>query len=869
MHSTNKPTAPYKSTTTINAPKNKAQIAEFKSELYPISYFAHQIQEIHNMISLPPEKLGSFYLGARYDLDNRTITSEAVNYDSRDLTTHAVCVGMTGSGKTGLCIGLLEEAAIDQVPAIIIDPKGDMTNLMLQFEQLSADEFKPWINPDDASRKGKTVDEYAQSMSELWTNGLGDWGQNRDRIALLKNAVEYTIFTPGSDSGVPINIMGSFSSPGIDFDSDSEMLRERIQGTVAALLGMVGSKEDPVRSREGILLSNLFEHYWRNNEDLDLAKLILGIQKPPMQKLGVFDMDTFFPEKDRFNLAMDFNSLIASPQFQYWLQGEDLDIDKLYFSPDGKPRHSIIYIAHLSESERMFFVTLLLNSLITWMRKQSGTTSLRSLIYFDEIFGYFPPTANPPSKKPLLTILKQARAYGVGAVLVTQNPVDIDYKGLANAGTWFIGKMQTERDKARVLDGLEGAIAEAGGKALDFNKIIPSLGSRVFLMHNVHEDSPVVYHTRWAMSYLRGPLTRPQVKQLMEGRKANRLSTSQHLAHRESSPANKQNLATESVRPSLDPSITQKYFAVWKSSTEASRELNTTSQISLAYEPNIIAVSKLRFYDQKRDVDQVVSKSLLADSPDEFGRTDWDAALPIDGWENSLLPEPDHPDNIQVSYLPIPESANSKKELGRIEKEFADWLYNSQHHTILEHEKLDLFQETGESAEAFRMRILQQIREERDEDLDELQEKYEAKFEKLNDRIRKEKQDLEEAQSEVKGRRTEEIVGMAETIFSVFVRRRSRSASSTLTKRRMRQKANKKVEESQEDLEELYDDFDDLENELKEKMESISLKWEDISKDITEKEIKPRRADVKVDHVMLAWIPYWTSDKGERVSALR
>ncbi len=821
------------------------------------------------MITLPPEKLGSFYLGARYDLDNRAITAEAVNYDSRDLTTHAVCVGMTGSGKTGLCIGLLEEAAIDQVPAIIIDPKGDMTNLMLQFEGLSADEFKPWINPDDASRKGKTVDEYAQSMSELWTNGLADWGQNRDRVKLLKESVDYTIFTPGSDSGMPINIMGSFAAPGIDFDSDSEMLRERIQGTVAALLGMIGSKEDPVRSRDGILLSNLFEHYWRNNEDLDLAKLILGIQKPPMQKLGVFDMDTFFPEKDRFNLAMDFNSLIASPQFQYWLQGEDMDIDKLYFSSDGKPRHSIIYIAHLSESERMFFVTLLLNTLITWMRKQSGTTSLRSLIYFDEIFGYFPPTANPPSKKPLLTILKQGRAYGVGAVLVTQNPVDIDYKGLANAGTWFIGKMQTERDKARVLDGLEGAIAEAGGKAMDFDKIIPSLGSRVFLMHNVHEDSPIVYHTRWAMSYLRGPLTRPQVKQLMKDKKANIVSTSQHLSHRESAKPKTQAMATESVRPSLGPSITQKYFAVWKSSSEASRELNVTSVINLAYEPNIIAVSKVRFYDQKRGVDEVVSKSLLADSPDEFGRTDWDGALPIGGWENSLLDEPDHPDNVQVRYLPIPESANSQKELSKIEKEFADWLYNSQSHTILEHEKLEISQESTESAEAFKMRVLQLIREERDEDVDQLQDKYEDKFEKLNDRIRKEKQDLDEAQSEVKGRRTEEIVGMAETIFSVFVRRRSRSASSTLTKRRMRQKANKKVEESREDLEELYQDFDELELDLKEKMEEITLKWDDISKDITEKEVKPRRADVKVERVMLAWIPYWMSETGERVSALR
>jgi len=818
------------------------------------------------MIQLPPEKLGSFYLGAAYDLNTKTVTEQAINYDARDLTTHAVCVGMTGSGKTGLCIGLLEEAAIDKVPAIIIDPKGDMTNLLLQFENLDSEDFKKWINPDDASRKGKTVDEYADSMAELWKNGIGQWGQDTTRIQRLKESVDYTIYTPGSDSGIPINILGSFAAPGIDFDSDSEMLRERIQGTVAALLGMVGSKEDPVRSREGILLSNLFEHYWRDGEDIDLTKLILGIQKPPMSKLGVFDMDTFFPEKDRFKLAMEFNTLVASPQFQYWLQGEPLDIDKIYFTAEGKPRHSIFYIAHLSESERMFFVTLLLNSLISWMRRQSGTTSLRSLLYFDEIFGYFPPTANPPSKKPLLTILKQARAFGVGAVLVTQNPVDIDYKGLSNAGTWFIGKLQTERDKMRVLEGLEGAIAEAGGNAMDFDKIIPSLGSRVFLMHNVHEDAPVIYHTRWAMSYLRGPLTRPQVKQLMKDRKQPALAQPLQIA-RENQPVVVHK--NESVRPSLDPSIVQKFFAVWKSSTEAKRELGTSDPLTLIYEPNLLCDSSVRFFDQKRSVDVLNNLSFLANAPDSFGRLDWETALPLKGWKSSLLNDPDHPDNIEVSYMEVPGTANTSKEIAKIEKEFSDWLYHNQLYNILEHDKFDLYQQAEETAEAFRMRVLQEAKEERDEEMDELQDKYEAKFEKLNDRIRNEEQDLEEAKSERSGRRTEEIVGMAETIFSVFVKRRSRSMSTTLTKRRMRRKANQKVEESKEDLEELHEDFDSLENELKGKLDKLSREWDELAADVTVREVKPRRADVNVNQVMLAWIPYWKSSNGDRVSALR
>jgi len=526
------------------------------------------------MIQLPPEKLGSFYLGAKYDNANKTILAETINYDARDLTTHAVCVGMTGSGKTGLCIGLLEEAALDKVPALIIDPKGDMTNLLLQFENLEANDFEKWINADDAARKGLTKEAYAASMAEKWAKGLADWGQDKCRLENLKQAVDYTIYTPGSDAGIPVNILGSFASPKVDFDSDAEMLRERIQGTVAALLGMIESKADPVRSREGILLSTLFEHFWRKNEDLDLAKIIMNIQKPPVKQLGVFDVDTFFPEKERFELAMEFNTLMASPQFSYWLQGDALDIEKMYFTAEGKPRHSIFYIAHLSESERMFFVTLLLNSLITWMRRQSGTTSLRSLVYFDEIFGYFPPTAQPPSKKPLLTILKQARAFGVGAVLVTQNPVDIDYKGLSNAGTWFIGKLQTERDKQRVLEGLEGAIAEAGNtKATNFSDLISALSSRVFLLHNVHEAEPVVYHTRWAMSYLRGPLTRPQVKELMLPKKeslAQNKEASQPLvqaaipAPKPQTPASSKQSKSKNLPPALDPKINQRFFAVWK-----------------------------------------------------------------------------------------------------------------------------------------------------------------------------------------------------------------------------------------------------------------------------------------------------------------
>ena len=419
----------------------------------------------------PPEQLGSFYLGAVYDLENGKRTETPVNYDARDLVTHAVCVGMTGSGKTGLCIGLLEEAAIDKAPALLIDPIGDITNLLLQFPELRPEDFEPWINADDARRKDKTVEEFAASTAETWRNGLADWGITGERMKLLAEQTQYTIFTPGSEMGTPLNIMGSLAAPKLDWATESEAIRERIGGTVAELLGLAGVSADPGRSREGILLANIFEHFWQQGENLDLEKLIAAITNPPVKKMGAFEVDVFFPPKDRFNLAMSFNTLLASPKFQSWLMGEPLDVDKLFYTAEGKPRHSIIYIAHLSDSERMFIVTLLLENLITWMRKQSGTTSLRALLYFDEVFGYFPPTAEPSSKRPLLTLLKQGRAFGLGVVLVTQNPVDIDYKGLTNAGTWFIGKLQAERDKERVLAGLKGALTEAGkSDATDFTR---------------------------------------------------------------------------------------------------------------------------------------------------------------------------------------------------------------------------------------------------------------------------------------------------------------------------------------------------------------------------------------------------------------
>ncbi len=837
----------------------------------------------------PPERLGSFYLGAAYDLDAGQILDTPVNYDARDLTTHAVCVGMTGSGKTGLCLSLLEEAAIDKVPTILIDPKGDITNLLLQFPELQPDDFKPWVNADDARRKGQTLDDYAAATAENWRNGLAEWGQGPERIRLLQDSADFTIYTPGSDAGIPVSIMGSLAAPGLDFATNAEAIRERIGGTVAALLGLVGINADPIRSREAILLSNIFEHFWSQGKDLDLATLIMSIQKPPVRQLGVFDVDTFFPEKDRFSLAMEFNNLLASPAFKYWLNGDPLDIDRMMYTADGKPRHSIFYISHLSDSERMFFVTLLLENIVTWMRRQAGTTSLRALVYFDEIFGFMPPTAEPPTKRPLLTLLKQARAFGLGCVLVTQNPVDIDYKALTNAGTWFIGKLQAERDKARVLDGLKGAIAEAGGSArTDFDVLLSKLGSRVFLMHNVHADGPVVFHTRWAMSYLRGPLTRPQVKQLMAQRQpavepppgarpappaataaaaaADSAASAPQPAAGPETPASLVPDGFTAQPPMLDSGITQVYLPVSLVEREAVRQISQdigaqveVERVQLVYEPGIIGAAEVRFVDRKRNINEQKERVRLAQGNVDVKRFDWGEAERLAISARELLDFAEQVDEDQGPYFaPAPEDANSSREITSLKKKLSDWLYYNSAQKITVHPDLGVFQHPDETERQFRIRLQQAAREARDADVDKLEQKYEKQIERLEDKLRKEERELTQDEADYNARKQQEWAGIGESVLGFFMgRRRSSTLSSAMSKRRMTTNAWQDIEESKAEIAELQKDIKEMEDELAEASQDITRKWADALENLTTEDITPRRTDVSVDFVAIAWLPSW------------
>ena len=823
----------------------------------------------------PEERLGSFYLGAEYDLASSQRLEKPVHYDARDLTTHAVCVGMTGSGKTGLCIGLLEEAALDKVPVILIDPKGDMTNLLLQFPDLLPENFLPWINEDDARRKGKSSEELAASTAEQWKTGLADWGIAPDRIRQLGQSADYTIYTPGSETGVPVSILGSLAAPPLDFEEHAETIRERIGGTVSALLGLAGIKADPTRSRESILLAGIFEHFWKKGQDLDLAALITSIQNPPMRQVGVFDVNTFYPEKERFELAMAFNSLIASPSFQSWLEGDPLDIDRMLYTAGGKPRHSIFYLAHLSESERMFFVTLLLENILTWTRAQSGTSSLRALLYFDEVFGYLPPVAEPPSKRPLLTLLKQARAFGVGCVLVTQNPVDLDYKGLTNTGTWFIGKLQAERDKQRVLEGLKSAISEAGGSggSVDYDSIISQLGNRVFLLHNVHEDRPVVFQTRWAMSYLSGPMTRPQIRKLMDPRKAPGEAGPAVATAAAATPAAAAKDAREGGGtlpcgftpnpPGLDPSMKQVFVpvrfdarAALENHARNSGSLPSVSAEQLVYEPAVIGSASVAFSDRKRAISENRRLVMAAfPSPSAAGTASWEESETLGMAQSSLS---GMPDSRAAAFASLPENLSTPRNLAAFGQPFADWLYQHSRFQLTVHPGTGLFRRSGESERDFTIRLQQAARENRDREVDALEKKFEPQLERISEKIRREERELAQDEAEHRSRKTSELVGLGESVLGFFLGRKStRGIGSALTRRRMTSNAKADIEESTETIEELQREQEKVGAEMQDRVREISARWENPEAALTSEELVPRRSDVSVDFVALGWLPSW------------
>jgi hypothetical protein len=681
------------------------------------------------------EKLGAFYLGDELDPTNGD-RSGMLLLDSRDLTTHGVIIGMTGSGKTGLGVGLIEEAAIDRIPVIAIDPKGDLPNLLLSFPELAPSDFRPWINEDVARQRGVDPEAYAVQQAEAWRTGLARWGQDGERIRRMREHAEFSVYTPGSAAGLPVSVLRSFDAPPQALVDDADAFRERVQTSVTGLLGLLGIDADPVRSREHILLSNVLDDAWRKGRSLDLAGLIQAIQQPPFTRLGVMELETVYPAKDRFDLAMQLNALLASPGFQAWLEGEPLDVASLLYTPAGKPRVSIFSIAHLGEAERMFFVTMLLSAVLAWTRSQPGTTTLRALLYMDEVFGFFPPTSNPPSKQPMLTLLKQARAYGLGVVLATQNPVDLDYKGLGNTGTWFIGRLQTERDKARVLDALDGAMAGSNPiPRAELDRMISGLKQRAFLLHSVHRGAPTLMSTRWVLSYLAGPMTLAQIRTLSEGAPAAPSATSAPAeqasgaplaapAAPAASPAASPAAAAVSTRPLLPPDVRQCFVPP------------VALADGLHYRPAVLADAEARYAQQRLGVDE--TRALQALVPLEDGPIPFtpDRAEVVDLPIDLLDTEP----IAGASFASLPAAATQARSYTGWSRDLVRWIKSSEPIVVYESKALDLVSRVGESERDFRIRLAERAREERDEQADRVRGRFEARFRTLQDRLRRAEQ---------------------------------------------------------------------------------------------------------------------------------
>jgi Helicase HerA, central domain len=809
------------------------------------------------------ERLGVFYLGKPFDLATNSLGSAPVLYDSKDLVTHAVIVGMTGSGKTGLGLSLIEEAAMDGVPVLAIDPKGDLGNLLLTFPDLSPADFKPWVDPDEANRRGVTVDAFAELEAASWKKGLEAWDQDGERIARLRATADFTIYTPGSRAGRMVSILESFNAPSEAEREDTERMAEAVTTTATSVLTLLGVDADPVQSREHILLSAVLNDAWCKGENLDLAAIIHRIQQPPFARVGVLDLEAFFPEKDRFALAMRVNGLLAAPSFALWLEGEPLDVATMLYTPEGKPRVAIVSVAHLSDQERMFFLTLLLNRVVSWMRAQSGTSSLRAMLYLDEVAGYMPPVANPPSKQALLLLMKQARAFGLGVVLATQNPIDIDYKGLSNAGTWFLGRLQTERDKARLLDGLEGALS-GQGQTFDrgeTERILSSLQKRTFFLHDVHEDGPVIFQTRWAMSYLRGPLTKDQIKLLSPAAAgvAKAPPTSSGAARptmaagssgvadaAPARPVSRPATASEAAAPPVLPPQIEQFFAP-----------SPASAAPLEYEPALFAKACVRFVDTKRGVD--VAHDVVKLVPFGSGAVvvDWASAQDTDIEPADLETAPAGP----ATFGTLPAAAAKASSYAAWMKAFARTLQQEQVLTLLFDAATELSSQPDETEAAFRARVALKGRETRDAEKERLRQKFAPKIAALTERIRRAEHKVQQQEQQASDAKLQTGISVLGTIAGALFGRKTISAGTlgkaTTAARGMGRtiRESSDVKRAEEDRETYRAQLREIEADIEAEIAGVEAGAAPPARPFTTLEIRPRKTHVTPERVVLVWRP--------------
>lgn len=789
------------------------------------------------------EKLGAFYLGKVVEAQTGQVTDELLLYDSRDLTTHAVIIGMTGSGKTGLGLTLLEEAAMDGIPVLAVDPKGDLSNLLLTFPELQPVDFRPWIDESEAQREGVAADDLAARKAADWQKGLADWGQSGERIRTLREKVDLAIYTPGGSAGLPISVLKGFNAPPPEVMDDADALREQVQGTVSGLLGLLGIDADPLKSREHILLSNLLMHAWGAGQSLDMAGLIAGIQKPPFTQIGVMNVESFFPEKDRFELAMTLNNLLASPGFQAWTKGEPLDVGRFLFTPEGKPRVSIMSIAHLGDAERQFFVSLLLNATLGWMRTQSGTGSLRALLYMDEVAGYFPPNGNPPTKPPMMTLLKQARAFGLGITLATQNPVDLDYKGLSNTGTWMIGRLQTENDKARILEALQGAMAGQNPMTREqLDRLLSGLGKRVFLMHNVHEQAPVLFTTRWTMSYLAGPVTGSGIKRLMvqgpaEGERQKAEGQSVPL------PSAIGLQPSASGKPMIPPGITEVFLP--------------TSAPDVTYHPQLLAVTQVHYSSVKQRVDVNGTLPLAVDVSDGPIAVNWEEATELRVNPAGLEQQPAE----GAGFAAVPAPLLNAKNYPKWSKEAARYVAASKPLTLWQDPSSGVLSSPGETQGDFRARASLAGREARDAKVEALRAKYAPKLQTLQERLQKAQIKVGQQQAQAQQAQLQTAMNVGAGILGALFGggRKGTAINRSVTGVGKAMREGQDVQAAMAEADSVQQQLLALQTQVQQEIDTLTL---GAGAELTQVDIKAKQANVSVPLIALAWLPFTKDASG-------
>lgn len=779
------------------------------------------------------EKLKLFYIGKERINEKESLP---LIYKNKHLTTHAAIIGMTGSGKTGLGISLLEEAAIDNIPSIIIDPKGDMGNLLLTFPELKGSDFKPWIEEQDAINNSMSKEQLAEKTARVWEKGITGDFQSKERIKKLKDSADFTIYTPGSTAGVPVSILSSFKAPSKEVLVDSDILNQLVSSTVSSLLSLVDIKDNS-SSKEHILISSIFMNFYSSQKDLSLEELISSIVTPPFKKIGVFDLETFFAQDDRLKLALKLNTIIANPSFKSWIEGEPLDISNLLYDENGKARVSIFSISHLNDSQRMFFVSLLLNQMVAWMRRQEGTSSLKALLYMDEIFGYFPPSKNPPSKQPMLTLLKQARSFGVGVILSTQNPVDLDYKGLSNIGTWFIGRLQTRQDKEKVIDGL----ATSGNIKFDKKELmemLSSLDKRNFIMKNIHEDDIKVFQTRWVLSYLKGPISKDDIKKLMAQKIEEALSSPQAKS---STRANTNSHSNElSSKPILPNDLDESFSYI-------------SQQETYQMQPFLLSSCELNFFNASKNIDikqQIIEKIYLDETDSNVNWEDKEELEEID-FSNK--------ERANTSYYNLPIFMQNARELKLIQREFTNKIYQNNKLTLYKNSRLKLLSKQDETLVDFKIRIQDRLNEEIDENIEKLQTKYEKEEKRLETKLEKLYVKLEKEKDQASAQTTDTLISIGSSILGAFFGKSILSktnvgkAASGIKNASKVLKEKKDVKFVEAEIEELSEDMNSLKEKLETEIEEINQEYNISNYEIEETYIKPRRKDIYNVKISLLW----------------